>query len=69
MLWVDLAVSVKRWHDRDKSGWMLLIGLIPLVGLVWTLIECGFLDGERGPNQFGESPKGFVNTETALVFD
>src|SRR5262245_14896631 len=33
--WISLAVSVKRWHDRDKSGWWVLIGLVPLVGLIW----------------------------------
>ncbi len=58
LIWPSLAVQVKRWHDRDKSGWMVLINLIPLVGFIWTLVECGFLDGTQGPNRFGPSPKG-----------
>lgn len=52
----SLAVSVRRLHDRDKSGWWLLIGLIPLIGaivlLVWFVME-----GDRGSNRFGEDPK------------
>ena len=56
--WMNLAVFAKRWHDRDKSAWMLLINLIPLVGWIWTLIECGFMDGTQGSNKYGPSPKG-----------
>jgi uncharacterized membrane protein YhaH (DUF805 family) len=52
-IWVGLAVSVKRWHDRAKSGWWVLIGLIPLVGPIWVLVECGFLPGTDGVNQYG----------------
>ncbi len=58
LLWPYLAIQVKRWHDRDKSGWFVLINLIPIVGFFWTLIECGFLDGTQGPNRYGPSPKG-----------
>ena len=57
-IWMKLAVLVKRWHDRDKSGWWVLIVLIPLIGWFWQLIECGFLDGTQGPNKYGPSPKG-----------
>ena len=66
-VWIDLAVTVKRWHDRDKSGWMVLISFIPLIGMIWTFVECGCLDGTPGPNRFGESPKTPVTT--AQVFD
>ena len=51
--WFGFAVSVKRWHDRDKSGWWILILLIPLVGVLWALVEQGFLRGTRGRNRFG----------------
>ena len=51
------ATSVKRWHDRDKSGVWLLIGFIPIVGL-WALIETGFLSGTPGDNRFGEPDSG-----------
>ena len=48
-----VIVYIKRFHDRDKSGWWVLIGLIPLIGPLWPLIECGFLKGTAGPNRFG----------------
>ena len=53
--WMSIAVTVKRLHDRDKSGWWSLIGLVPIVG-IWLLIECGFLEGTDGPNQYGPKP-------------
>jgi uncharacterized membrane protein YhaH (DUF805 family) len=48
-----IIVYIKRFHDRDKSGWWVLIGLIPLIGPLWLLIELGFLKGTDGPNRFG----------------
>ncbi len=58
LLYPSLAVAAKRWHDRDKSGWWNLIVLIPLVGPLWYVIECGFLRGTDGPNRFGPDPLG-----------
>ncbi|MDB5559652.1 MAG: hypothetical protein JWQ36_2586 [Enterovirga sp.] len=52
----SLAVSVKRWHDRDKSGWWVLVIFVPLVGWLWALIENGLLRGTPGPNRFGPDP-------------
>lgn len=60
IMWIGLALQIKRWHDRDKSGVWVLIGFIPLVGAIWALIECGFMDGTMGPNRFGPSPKGIT---------
>jgi uncharacterized membrane protein YhaH (DUF805 family) len=51
-IWVWLAVSVKRWHDRNKSGWWVLIGLVPLIGGIWVLVECGCLPGIDEGNRF-----------------
>lgn len=56
LIWPALAISIKRWHDRGKSGWWVLIGLIPLIGFWWVLIECGFLEGDDGPNEYGPDP-------------
>jgi uncharacterized membrane protein YhaH (DUF805 family) len=55
-IWPALAVQVKRWHDRDKSGWWILINLVPVIGALWALIECGFLRGTVGQNRFGSDP-------------
>lgn len=50
-----LAVSVRRLHDTNKSGWWLLLCLIPLGGLVILVFCC--MDSDAGPNQFGPNPK------------
>ncbi len=56
MIWISLSLAVKRWHDRGKSGAWVLIALIPLVGPIWSFIECGCLRGTFGHNQFGSDP-------------
>jgi uncharacterized membrane protein YhaH (DUF805 family) len=55
-LYCSIAVGVKRWHDRDKSGWWMLIILVPIIGGIWYLVECGILEGTRGANQYGPDP-------------
>ena len=51
-----LAVSVRRLHDIGKSGWMILVGLIPVIGWIW-LIVLYVQEGHRGTNQYGADPK------------
>ena len=49
------AVGVRRIHDSDKSGWFVLISLIPLIGLyIFVLL---LQDGSKGKNRFGVKPK------------
>ena len=55
-IWSGLAISIKRWHDRGKSGWWIFIGAIPLIGFLWAIIETGFLEGDPGPNEYGPNP-------------
>jgi uncharacterized membrane protein YhaH (DUF805 family) len=52
-----IAVAIRRLHDTDRSGWWLLIGLVPLLGAL-VLLVFFILDGTPGTNQFGPSPKG-----------
>ncbi len=52
----SIAVSVRRLHDIDKTGWWLLVGFIPIVGCL-VLIYFFIIDGKQGTNRFGESPK------------
>jgi uncharacterized membrane protein YhaH (DUF805 family) len=56
LLWPALAVSVKRWHDRDRSGWWVLVLLVPVVGWIWTLVVNGFLPGTPAANRYGPPP-------------
>lgn len=51
-----IAVSVRRLHDTDRSGWWLLIGFIPIIGALVLLVFM-VLDGKPGENQYGPNPK------------
>lgn len=48
----SIAVAIRRLHDTDKSGWFLLIGLIPFVGQIILLVFY-IMEGTSGPNNFG----------------
>ena len=65
LIYPGLALAAKRWHDRDKSAWWILISLIPIVGWIWALVENGFLRGTNGPNRFGPDPLGDTVAATA----
>lgn len=67
VLWPSLAVEVKRWHDRDKTGWWLLINFVPLIGAIWALIETGFKEGTQGENRFGNDPLEGIARRTASL--
>jgi uncharacterized membrane protein YhaH (DUF805 family) len=89
MLIPSIAVSVRRLHDTNRSGWWILaplsgyvimligtvmaagspdnpglggilamVGMIAVIGLGLTLLVFMFLEGTRGPNQYGPDPKG-----------
>ncbi len=51
-----LAVSVRRLHDVGKSGWMILIALIPIIGGIWLLVLM-VTDSNPGENKYGPNPK------------
>jgi uncharacterized membrane protein YhaH (DUF805 family) len=51
-----LAVSVRRLHDTERSGWWLLIALVPLIGAIVLLVFM-VQDSKTGSNKFGENPK------------
>ena len=51
----SIAVAVRRLHDLDRSGWWILIGLIPLIG--WIILIVWYCSrGTVGPNRFGPDP-------------
>jgi len=53
----SLAVGARRLHDTGRSGWWLLIGLIPFVGAI-VLIVFFVIDSQAGTNEYGPNPKG-----------
>ena len=61
-----LAVCVRRLHDIDKSGWFILVSLIPAVGgIILLVLVC--LDGTPGDNRFGPSPKAIVQGQATAI--
>lgn len=64
--WPNLAVGIKRCHDRGRSGWFLLIGLVPLLNL-WLAVELMFLRGTVGSNRFGPDPLDGLGATAASI--
>jgi uncharacterized membrane protein YhaH (DUF805 family) len=52
-----IGVGIRRLHDTGRSGWWLLIGLIPIVGCI-ILIVFWAKQGDAGTNQYGATPSG-----------
>jgi len=57
-LWICFALSIKRFHDLDSTGWWSLILLVPVVGSLFWLIELGMIKGTPGDNKYGVDPLG-----------
>lgn len=55
LLLPSLAAGARRLHDTSRSGWWLLIGLVPLVG--WIVLIVFFVQDSHGDNQHGPNPK------------
>jgi uncharacterized membrane protein YhaH (DUF805 family) len=56
LLLPSLAVGARRLHDTGRSGWWLLIGLIPVVG--WIILIVFFVQDSQPDNKYGPNPKG-----------
>ena len=52
----SLALAIRRLHDVGKSGWMVLISLIPIIGGIWLLVLM-VTDSQPGENEYGPNPK------------
>jgi uncharacterized membrane protein YhaH (DUF805 family) len=51
----SLAVGARRLHDVNKSGWLQLLGLIPILGWIYLIYVCA-QPGDTGDNQYGTVP-------------
>lgn len=67
LVWTGLALTVKRLHDHDKSGWWMLVYFIPIIGAVWQMIECGLMAGTSGENDFGPDPLFSFNVDDEIA--
>jgi uncharacterized membrane protein YhaH (DUF805 family) len=56
LAWPFIAMSAKRWHDFDRSGWWTLIILVPTIGMIVNIAIDGFIRGTAGPNRYGADP-------------
>ena len=54
--WSLLAAMVKRCHDRSRSGLLVLVGLIPVIGWLWLFVDLFVLEGVEGKNRYGRPP-------------
>lgn len=52
----SVSIAVRRLHDVGKSGWFLLIALIPVIGYIWLLVLF-VSDSQPGTNKYGINPK------------
>jgi uncharacterized membrane protein YhaH (DUF805 family) len=57
LLLPGIGVGIRRLHDTGRSGWWLLIGLIPIVGAIVLLVF--FVQDSQPDNQYGANPKGY----------
>jgi uncharacterized membrane protein YhaH (DUF805 family) len=55
LLLPSFSVSIRRLHDTDRTGWWLLIYLIPVIGFI-VLLVFFLTDSDRGPNRYGPGP-------------
>ncbi|WP_366146615.1 DUF805 domain-containing protein [uncultured Pseudokineococcus sp.] len=60
LLLPSLAVTVRRLHDIDRTGWWILIALIPIIG--WIVLLVFHVSDSDSDNRFGISPKGYQGT-------
>lgn len=51
-----VSLGIKRLHDRNRSGWWILLAYIPFFGMVWYVIEVGFFKSLHDNNRFGDAP-------------
>lgn len=63
--WIGICSSIKRYHDRGKSGFWVFICFVPIVGTIWMFIELGFIPGEEGVNDFGPPPGSLATHSSA----
>jgi uncharacterized membrane protein YhaH (DUF805 family) len=58
LLLPSIAVAIRRLHDTSRTGWWILIGLIPIVG--WIILIVFYVQDSHPDNKYGPSPKAGV---------
>lgn len=63
---LNLSITVRRWHDLNKSGWWILVGFVPFIGALYSFVMLGFVAGTDGPNSYGY-PEGHYGVQQATA--
>ena len=58
----DIMLYIKRAHDRNHTGWYILLTMIPFIGIIWSS-ELLFFKGTEGTNQYGEDPRYLLTVQ------
>ncbi len=58
----NIAVATRRMHDIGKSGWILFLGFIPVIGAIWLIVLFA-LDSDKRANEYGGNPKYYIDIE------
>lgn len=66
MIWLLVAVSVRRWHDIGRSGWWTLVHAVPVVGAFVAIAMNGFVRGDGTYNRFDPPLRGDGNNDASL---
>jgi hypothetical protein len=67
-IWASFCVTVQRYHDLGKSGFWFWIALIPIIGGIWQMIECGMVPGDVDSNAYGPPPGTYVDRGSSGAF-
>ena len=62
----SIGVGIRRLHDTNRTGWWLLVSLIPLVGWIWIIVLLA-LAGDDGPNRYGPPPGTLREPDTIVA--
>jgi len=63
---VGISIGIRRWHDLNQSGFLVLLNLIPFVGLITFIIHL-FFPGTQGPNKYGSPDTEPANIRKVLL--
>ena len=53
-VWSNTVLNIKRFHDRNLSGWLALMGFIPVIGFIFNVVKIGCPPGDSGGNRYGD---------------
>jgi len=62
----SIGVAIRRLHDTNRTGWWLLVSLIPVVGWIWIIVLLA-LAGDGGPNKYGPPPGEMGEPQTVAA--